>query len=460
MADYGKAAFDVAQKNTSQISNLSNDVKRTDFIRRGKVKLPPSVKKTLPFELYRDYDLLVKHTFNISSKIQGTSVYVNSDTGNDTKDGLSEANAVKTLEKAMTIANAQASNDIVIRILSRVLSRNDMANIIGVSYALTKNISIVAQNEFNEAYLSSAERYTDLAWTADGTAYKANRTVTTEVVDISNKDYRGIPKRLKKVNSVAEVQAEKGTWYTDGTTVWVRRLDDSAPSKELLLLLKLAGFNWNASGKKVVFQNIKFLFANSLADSFKITGDASTTLINDRCCFAYADNGNGLACINVGEVYSFNCTAAYNRRDGFNYHGNNVANPYEFVFEYNCYGYENGWGLEGNNNATTAHDGLTIVRVGSVGYDCDGPILADVSGCTVVCIDCDMHDSLRGTSITKAAYYFSSSGGFNLGDVYLINCGGGGVDTYSVAGDNTQKIYVKNFKGNNIHPNISLMLSV
>jgi hypothetical protein len=168
-------------------------------------------------------------------------------------------------------------------------------------------------------------------------------------------------------------------------------------------------------------------------------------------------NLNGLATLYVGEVYTLNCTAGYNKSDGFNYHGNGGATPYEFVFEYNSHSYGNGDGA-GINNGSTCHEGMTVLRVGAVCYNCDGPLIVDVNGCYSVNYDCTGYNSTKTTdSPTRAGFFFNDSAPLGkAGKTYLINCNGGGKDTYAISSDGIAVIYVRNFKGKNIHSNAVL----
>jgi len=147
----------------------------------------------------------------------------------------------------------------------------------------------------------------------------------------------------------------------------------------------------------------------------------------------------------------FECFSTDCGYDGFNYHSELITDPYGLVFEYDCYGYNHGKLSGGTGNVTTAHDGIAIIRVNSVGHDSVGPVLADVNGCDSLNIDCTMYDSLLGDQYnTKSAYYFDAQGAQRQGGAWLINSGGGGNGTWTVNTDGNIPVYVNNLKGNNI----------
>ena len=93
---------------------------------------------------------------------------------------------------------------------------------------------------------------------------------------------------------------------------------------------------------------------------------------------------------------------------------------------------------------------MSVIRVNCVGYDCFGPVLADVNGCYSLNYDCTMYDSTRAAGNTKAAFYFDEAIAVRQGKAVLINCGGGGIDTFTINSDGNVEIDVKNLKGNNI----------
>ena len=153
----------------------------------------------------------------------------------------------------------------------------------------------------------------------------------------------------------------------------------------------------------------------------------------------------------------FNCGAIGTMRDGFNYHNYLGYGNYSFAFEFNCVAYNNGIrDTNNNNNSTTAHDGYNILRIGCIGFNTKGPVLADVNACYSINYDCTMYDSfLNGTPEVKSAYWFDDTGDTGkTGKSYLINCNGGGKETKAINTDGIAKVNIHNFKGNNVNTSV------
>ena len=164
---------------------------------------------------------------------------------------------------------------------------------------------------------------------------------------------------------------------------------------------------------------------------------------------------NGLHVENVKYCWNFECSAVGTFRDGFNYHNYIGKGKSSFAFEYNCIAYNNGLRdtENNNNNAFTAHDGYRLLRIGNIGFNTKGPVLADINACYSINYDCTMYDSiLSGTPSVKSAYWFDDAGVTGeTTQAYLINCSGGGVQTKGINTDGTAKVKVHNFKGNNVN---------
>src|SRR5699024_6169512 len=286
-------------------------------------------------------------------------------------------------------------------------------------------------------------------------------TALEEVVDLSNLDYRGLPNPLTKVNSKAECDSNPNSYYYNGSRLWVNLIKGEKPitNKNVHPILWLQGYNFKLGDTKLIVKDIIMFNRNSqgnIRDCFSVDGTSESELIlwNVGVVFGML---NGIATRKVGKVFNFHGTAKLAEYDGFNYHGDGGTNPYEFVFEYDCHAYDNGLSQTHSCNATTAHDGMSIVRVGSVGYNCHGPVLADVNGCNSLNYDCIMYDStLSNGGPRKTGYWFDEESTDRKGKIVLINSGGGGKDTYTIRHDGID-VFVKNLKGNNIPKEVVLI---
>ena len=439
---------------TSQLAQTMQDrLLAVNFTKYGKIKFPTDFTKNLPFELFLDRNGNITHDFNFSTLSYENKVYVDSINGLETNDGLTENTPVDYLSKAFEIANG-LSGDVEIVILSKLFSTQKIQYRVNSHLIpLEKNITISSAHE-DGSYIFTGADSDSYTWTPTEGVYRVGRSAVEQVIDYKFKDVLGHPKVYKEVGSVTECAESKGSWYTNGTTTWVNRIDGSAPDNELgLLLTYTVDITFDASNYTLTFNNVHFWMQNRDSDRLSacyVKGNQSSRFFANKSSFRFATM-NGFDMDDVGECYLFNSYASHVGYDGFNYHGSGD----EFVFEYNCYSHDNGWIIGYSGNATTAHDGMTILRVGCVGHDTQGPVLADVNGCYSLNYDCTMYNSLREYASNKAAFYFDDVNATVPGKAYLFDCGGGGEDTFSINSDGAD-ITVRNFKGNQIPSSLPL----
>lgn len=321
-------------------------------------------------------------------------------------------------------------------------------NLTGKSWIWNYNLSMIASTE---AIITDAERPTSLTWAADGTSYVTTRTATFSVWDASKRDYRGMPVWLTKVASSALVKTTPNSWYTDGTQVWVRTFDSRAPDANLLVQLNLDSFivAMNA-GKTCYMKNLKWLQTGSTTNhSLRIT-----TTIGDsgffkgiNCAYGGSYAGNGFWS-NRTVVYNRDCTAAYNNRDGFNYH-DNISSPQSTAIESGCHSYANGLSLSGTDNGSTAHEGMKVIRANCLHYNCYGPVVVDVNGCYSFNVNVKGALANRPAGITTANFYFDSQLGIKTGKAWLVGCSG--YDSqYDISSDGSVDIFLRGWDGSPI----------
>ena len=437
---------------TSQLAHTNdiisgNEIKTLNYTKYGEIDLPSDFPVLPPFELYRDFDGLVKHDFDINDYIGSRKVYWSAE-GNNKNDGLTTSTPVVTWPRLMEVVSSVPENDVNIVIMDKFFSQDnfDIYDVI----ELNKNLAFTSNRP--EGTLSGTLR-TLFSWTADGGIWKTARTAAIRVYDYRLKDRYGLPKELKKVDTIDECRNLKNSWYTDGSEVWVNSNLSAGVSNNIAIGLPLANrVRFDVGSHRLVFDNIQFFSDHASGYTYhalEVTGNANGMFIGNKVGYRYA-SFNGFASQGVGTVYHFDSHAIGNGADGFNYHG--VGD--EFIFEYNIYSKENGDETQGSANATTGHDGMALLRINSIGEFCYGPLLADVGGCYSIAIDCRMYDSLLTSGLaTKAAFYFSDTGASAPGKAILINCDGGGEDTFTIYAPTTNPVKVVNLGGNNIRMN-------
>lgn len=434
---------------TENSLGLINDVFGSGLIDVNKIH--SDFPLDIPFNVWLNRDGTFGNDFDKEAyKAGATQFYFDWENGNNANDGLTPETAIRTFSNLIDVVNAHPSNRININIMNLHMARNFHGYPAdGVYHISAGKTVIISPYNRDKIYFSGFERNDLLNWVKDGNAYKASRTTVKEVFDLSRTGYRGLPNKLKKVTSAASVRNERGTFYTDGTDVWIRLIDDRLPDESLGVLLGIDGKTFSlGSDSKLMFDNVGFYLQSSSLGStnaLRVEGGASTELFLINPEFGYAAL-NGLSTYDVDKVWVFNPIAYDNYKDGLNYHGSSTNKIFEFMGEQ----WGNGKDEAGNNNGSTGHSGMSIVRFGTLAYSNDGPQIADVGDCYSIMFNCEGHTSTKLTkSNTKAGIFI---GGENP-KAYLYNCAGGGLNTFSLsAGSDLTKINVRNFKGSDLHP--------
>ena len=432
-----------------------NELNLLSFNRYGDIDLPSDFYNNINFRIYRGVDGKINHNFNIDGVINGWRTLYISENGNDSNNGDTQDKPKKTLNSVFDKINAISENNVIIKILSPLLTRNN-SNVSTTNRIINKNIAIVSDTETNIGSIES-----QLSWVKNGNTYQTTRSAVTDVWDKKNRDFANKPTQYKKVSTLAECQNTKGSWCLEGTTLYVRRMDDLPIDADIMVILQTGSLMFNLqSNVKLIFKNVNFLCAHDLNPNVKIySGNNTGQFIGVNSNFLGSQTMNGLQIENIKHSWLFNCGAIGTMRDGFNYHNYLDTGENSFAFEFNCVGYNNGirdTDNNNNNNSTTAHDGYNILRIGCIGFNTKGPVLADVNGCYSINYDCTMYDSLlSGMPNVKTAYWFDDSGDTGkTTKAYLINCNGGGKETKGINTDGTAKVNVHNFKGNNVNTSV------
>jgi len=350
------------------------------------------------------------------------TIYVNRATGNDaTGDGTSGL-PYKTPQKAFAIAQAGADTSV------RVLIVTGGADVLFYRDELTwltpiingKKIYLTTDDNTKKAYISSAQE--TLAWSLTSLmtyTFQATRASTLNVVDISNKDSNGIPIPYTRQTSIAEVEALAGSWWTDGTLVYVHTLAGTTPvnGTHLVCIAATAPSFDLKNSAEVFYRNCFFIGGAQLRVRNDTSDNTSHRFTTYNCsfCGSLGPNGDGLAVDSVKSTYCFNSFFSYNGSDGFNAHYTRIgaADPRTYLAVcVGCVSYLNGTGytLTANiNNAFTSHEGASVLYVSCSGYTCNGPLFANVNGCYSVLAGCRGWGSTG--SATHGAFYFDGAAG-------------------------------------------------
>lgn len=295
--------------------------------------------------------------------------YVDNVGGNNANSGLTWALRKKSIGNAIRAASTSG-------IASRILVWNS-----GVPYYRTvsatddSNDIVSAVPLLIEAMNGRIETGTFdiLTWTlASGQTktYQATKSAAGRVFNTRIKDSYGIPIEYKWVASIAAVEAEAGTWYTDATTVYVRPHDDTPPDVfNARVIYTAKGFNFKCNQDLIVRG---FEFQGGQDGAFYAgSGSTNKIVLDDTYCrFPSASNtyAGATTYASACQIYACAVFAAFNSRadkgsqDGFNVHQAGGVVPAALVV--NCEGHMNGLNASSSNNGWATHDAVKSIAIG------------------------------------------------------------------------------------------------
>jgi hypothetical protein len=233
-----------------------------------------------------------------------------------------------------------------------------------------------------------------------------------------NLDANGDSSKLVKDEAYGGGELTAGHWYTDGTSVWARASDSRTLVDDENFFVYLQTGNAITGESTVYMENITLEGDQFFSIHEDDSGAKVPTVYAKDCTFAYATNYNGVQ-VEGGHTFFQGCVAKCSNQDGFNYHAKDGV--FCHSVEIDCEGRNCGASGSHINNASSTHDGCSIVRLRTIGHDTDGYCIADVDqgvegeitySWNVGCI-------AYGTIEHYAAYY---SGNSAPGGMWLIGC--------------------------------------
>lgn len=226
----------------------------------------------------------------------------------------------------------------------------------------------------------------ETTWTLDtGTTYTATITAINRMFRTDVLTAEGLYTELDLAADLATCRATTGTWFKDGSTVYVNI--GAAPGVRDLAPIR----NFNGAyfpNHTHDFYIEGFDIEGGITASLDLTAVADRNVIGVDCTFRYSSPSVVTAQLDAVRVWQTNglvwfrdSDASAAAKDGWNFHEN--SNPGIHVLLEGCTGYENGWNGATSCNAFTTHDG---VRAAAIGCDFGGNS-ADSTGTTVHCIE-------------------------------------------------------------------------
>jgi hypothetical protein len=227
--------------------------------------------------------------------------------------------------------------------------------------------------------------------------------------------------------SIAEVDANPESYYTDGTKVYVRTRDSRAVDSSIRVYLNVN--NLRSTGNYTVYpEGIDFEGGPSAVRVENSASSQTAKLLAKNCTFKYSTTGNAMI-INGENAILQNCVAAQGYMDGFNYHAQNDTSP---KLSRSDASDEKTLGEK-----AAVHNCGIIVRIYGKYHGNSGPNVLDVGGAKAWLIACEIYSSM-----------LQSSSGVNVwseGEVWMYNCMTHG-STYDLTVANSGIIHTRNLR--------------
>lgn len=436
------------------------------FPKYGKIDFStyPGLQHNINFDVWRDPETgLMKNNYKLDE-----SGYVNryiATAGSSSNDGKTAEtawgnfkDAIRKIEGDPSITKAKIN---FVGLIERTNVTLDLSTNLTKDYIITSDSPIGSRQVVNDF-----SKYQD-------NVYRGSLPYAVSgVIRLDEKESPDKYLELKKVDSLSECLTNYNSFYASGTEIYINK--ENTTDENTFVAVSSGLFQFTLAGgytQKVVLKNMHLINGTASQPCY-FTTDALTkgnvelynvTLQN----FGGGSSANGISTNGILDTKLFNCKVFNVVRDGFNYHNTREENGRGTVFEFNCYAENTGLDTStSNNNISTAHEAIHIVRVNTKGANSRGPLIADVNGCHSLNIDVVVNDTgITGTHDQISAFYFddSPSGIYAPnpnGKAWLINCAGGSSSEWGISGDDAfsepNKIYIDNFRGANINPKLQL----
>lgn len=315
--------------------------------------------------VYTDYNGYYYTDFDVADyEPSGGVTYYVSPTGSSSNDGLTPDTP---LNKMSTAYNKSDCGCIVLR--GGVYNQGNNLT----STKITKNISIKAYKD--EKPIITTHSGSTFSVYSEST-YSANRGSIDLVMDMSAVDSYGIFKSYEKKTSIADVQANAGTYAHISGVLYIHCLSDREPDTNILLLIQAD--NLYAEGNPVVYlEGLTVIGGYSPVVVSNTQSNTNPKFYAKNCDFLYSfTTGNDAVMLQGTELSIIqNCRAMYALKDGFNYHAQYGTVPK--AVEINCTGAFCGNTDDSNDQGSTIHDGGSAIRVNCIYFRNFGSNVAD-----------------------------------------------------------------------------------
>lgn len=372
---------------------------------------------TLPVNIQRNGSVFSLNNFDITIyKPAIAKTYYVKPTGSDIADGLTWATALRSID--VGIAKADADQVLIEEgIYTRSYSWDSTTlarsmSIIGMNAAHTGPGMVICTNS-----VSSADTIVWALTPAQTFTYQCTRSSANRILDLSSVSGDGDYLEYTLQASIATVEANAGSYWINGTTVYVHTFDDRVPDASIWVTLTTRNGKVNGN-VKIYLENIDFV-GGYAGFEFDNTGAGQAPELYLKNCKFRQAMGNGLEYTGVAFVIAEGCTARKNLADGFN--GDVLNAVLSKAIFYNCYGRSNGAAGDDDNGNTT-HNGCSLVIVGGEYSNNKGPNIISSAALETWLLGVRSYSS--AASVAGARIDFNTGGG--SGVMWMDRCNNDG----------------------------------
>lgn len=380
----------------------------------------PSGFSFQPFNIYKTASgIYLPELYDVSSLVRSElnkmiPYYVDPKTGLSTNNGLSRKSAFQTVAQAIS-----AGAELIIMVGNSWSQRNQTPQ--SISLTGGKPLAIIADDGAKPVW-SSVDEGDIFTWTKVGNLYRTSRTTIQYVIDA--RIWRGKEAgffEYTKVDTQVEANDTPGTYYYDGTLVYINTIDGEPPTQDVKLMLQAVNgsFTVNSDVPFIYMDGITCYNRNTEAGIYIVNNDTTQydtqVILKNMHCYNNSA-GNGIAVNNIKSCYTQNCGGAGMLRDALNYHTLKSGYDKMEAVEINGWSYNTGRNstTETSSNGSTAHDGMSIIRFGGKFSTSRGSTIIDVgAGIKSLNFNVEASNALLGTTA-----------GFQIqnGEMWLYNC--------------------------------------
>lgn len=365
-----------------------------------------------------------------------TTYYVDVVSGSDANNGLSAGAALSSIATACA-----KSGDLTVMVKGYGYSSPYFRGKAFNNATQGKNINIIGYDTGSGLpYLTTHDVLTFTLTTSQTFTYETTRSNVTECMDMVAS---GTPQgtRLTKMTSIATVEATVGSWWQNGSTLYVHPIDNrnlaTTSASRIWALLNVVNFRNNGDFTTYLENMVVYGGIDCVrADCASSTG-AVATLVNVETGMSQNGGGNNVS-LNGVDSMLVDCECTRSGNDGLNYHALNSKIPR--AIEINCRSTDNGHTT--SDQCSTIHDAGSIIRVQGTYLRATASTIADVNGTGNGTQSWNLGCLAKGAAAGFSNWQAGLSGDTNTPGLkmWLHNCGCGDA-TYSAGQYGTATIY-------------------